>query len=83
MGIIGLFWFIFKKQYEFLRSIIAVGKGRFISESEIDFSNCQTHMPNHYIKVEILKLSSITVKCCISVSVLNFNQPIMFICFGY
>ena len=47
-------------------------KGRFLSESEIDISNCQTHMPNHYPKVEILKLSSITVKCCISVSVLNF-----------
>ena len=47
-------------------------KGRFLSESEIDISNCQTHMPNHYLKVEILKLSSITVKCCISVSVLNF-----------
>ena len=29
-------------------------------------------MPNHYLKVEILKLSSSTVKCCISVSVLNF-----------
>ena len=47
-------------------------KGCFLSESEIDISNCQTHMPNHYLKVEILKLSSITVKCCISVSVLNF-----------
>ena len=47
-------------------------KGRFLSESEIDISNCQTLMPNHYLKVEILKLSSITVKCCISVSVLNF-----------
>ena len=47
-------------------------KGRFLSESEIDISYCQTHMPNHYLKVEILKLSSSTVKCCISVSVLNF-----------
>ena len=47
-------------------------KGCFLSESEIDTSNCQTHMPNHYLKVEILKLSSSTVKCCISVSVLNF-----------
>ena len=51
-----------------------VSKGCFLSESEIDTSNCQTHMPNHYLKVEILKLSSITVKCCISVSVLNFIQ---------
>ena len=49
-----------------------MAKGCFLSESEIDISNCQTHMPNHYLKVEILKLSSITVKCCISVSVLNF-----------
>ena len=47
-------------------------KGRFLSESEIDISNCQIHMPNHYLKFEILKLSSITVECCISVSVLNF-----------
>ena len=46
-------------------------KGRFLSESEIDISNCQIHMPNHYLKFEILKLSSITVECCISVSVLN------------
>ena len=65
-----------------------LSKGRFLSESEIDISNCQTHMPNHYLKVEILKLSSITVKCCISVSVLNLihqesNHPIMFIFFGY
>ena len=44
-------------------------KGNFLSENEIDISNCQTYMPNHYLKVEILKLSSITVKCCISVSV--------------
>jgi len=36
-------------------------KGYFLSESEIDISNCQTHMPNHYLKVEILKLSSIIV----------------------
>jgi hypothetical protein len=36
-------------------------KGRFLSESEIDISNYQTHMPNHYLKVEILKLSSIIV----------------------
>ena len=49
-----------------------VSKGCFLLENEIDTSNCQTHMPNHYLKVEILKLSSITVKCCISVSVLNF-----------
>ena len=47
---------------------------QFLSESAIDISNCQTQMPNHYLKVEILKLSSITVKCCISVSVLNFIQ---------
>ena len=45
-------------------------------------------MPNHYLKFEILKLSSITVECCISVSVLNLihqesNHPIMFIFFGY
>lgn len=63
-------------------------KGRFLSESEIDISNCQIHMPNHYLKFEILKLSSITVECCISVSVLNLihqesNHPIMFIFFGY
>ena len=51
---------------------LLLGKGRFLSESEIDISNCQTHVPNHYLKIEILKLSSITVKCCISVSVLNF-----------
>ena len=62
--------------------------GRFLSESEIDISNCQKHMPNHYLKFEILKLSSITVECCISVSVLNLihqesNHPIMFIFFGY
>ena len=59
-------------------------KGRFLSESEIDISNCQIHMPNHYLKFEILKLSSITVECCISVSVLNLihqesNHPIMFL----
>ena len=51
-----------------------LAKGCFLSESEIDISNCQTHMPNHYLIVEILKLSSNTVKCCISVSVLNFIQ---------
>ena len=63
-------------------------KGRFLSESEIDISNNQVDMPNHYLKFEILKLSSITVECCISVSVLNLihqesNHPIMFIFFGY
>jgi hypothetical protein len=28
-------------------------KGHFLSESEIDVSNCQIHMPNHYLKFEI------------------------------
>ena len=28
-------------------------KGRFLSESEIDKSNCQIHMQNHYLKFEI------------------------------
>ena len=27
-------------------------KGCFLSESEIDASNCQIHMPNHYLKLE-------------------------------
>ena len=45
-------------------------------------------MPNQYLKFEILKLSSITVECCISVTVLNLihqesNRPIMLFFFGY
>ena len=31
-------------------------KGRFISESVVHLSNCQTNMPNHYLKLEFLKL---------------------------
>ena len=31
-------------------------KGRFLSESVTNFSNCQTNMPNHYLKLEFLKL---------------------------
>ena len=31
-------------------------KGRFLSESVMNFSNCQTNMPNHYLKLEFLKL---------------------------
>ena len=32
-------------------------KGRFLSESVMNFSNCQTNMPNHYLKLEFLKLN--------------------------
>ena len=55
-------------------------KGCFLSESEIDISNCQTHMPNHYLKVEILKLSSIILSQSQSWALLTFvsNHPIMF-----
>ena len=31
-------------------------KGRFLSESAMNFLNCQTNMPNHYLKLEFLKL---------------------------
>ena len=31
-------------------------KGHFLSESVMNFSNCQTNMPNHYLKLEFLKL---------------------------
>ena len=31
-------------------------KGCFLSESVTNFSNCQTNMPNHYLKLEFLKL---------------------------
>ena len=94
-GLIWRTWFIkglLGKSQLFFTTIftnfLVDAKGPFLSESEIDISNCQIHMPNHYLKFEILKLSSITVECCISVSVLNLihqetNHPIMFIFFGY
>ena len=50
-------------------------KGRFLSESEIDISNCQIHMPNHYLKFEILKLSSITVECCLELDSPRVKSP--------
>ena len=60
-----------------------LAKGCFLSESEIDISNCQTHMPNHYLKVEILKLSSIIVSQSQSWALFTLmsNHPIMFIFF--
>ena len=33
--------------------IIGVPKGRFLSESVTNFLNCQTNMPNHYLKLGI------------------------------
>ena len=37
--------------------ILGLYKGRFLSESVTNFSNCQTNMPNHYLKLEFLKLN--------------------------